>query len=148
MAALLRFLLVAALACVAVLAAIADVRGAASPPIVTVVRDGGFCPDAWIECRPVFRISDTTISSPGYVTRKLTRSDRAKLLHAIARISPAYLRAHPFRGTCPVAYDGAQSIYRFRGFRTPLATCDYELEGLQAVRVTERLLASLQRARY
>ena len=150
MAALLRFLLIAALACVAVLAAMSDVRAAASPPIVTVVRHGGLCltPAGGMECRQGLRITDTTISSPGYVTRRLTRRDRAELLYAIARISPAYLRAHPFRGTCPVSYDGEESIYRFRGFRKPLASCAYKLGGLQAVRVTERLLASLKRTRY
>jgi hypothetical protein len=144
MAALLRLLVIAALACVAVLAAMADVRAAASPPIVTVVRHGGLCLTraGAMECRHVFRITDTTISSSGYVTRRLTRRERAELLYAIAQISPAYLRAHPFRGTCPVAYDGQESIYRFRGFRKPLASCAYELGGLEAVRVTERLLAS------
>ena len=143
MAALLRFLLIAALGCVAVLAAMANGRAAASPPIVTIVRHGGLCltPAGGMECRQVVRITDTTISSRGYVIRRLARRERAELLRAIARIRPAYLRAHPFRGMCPVAYDGQESIYRFRGFREPLASCAYDLGGLQAVRVTERLLA-------
>ena len=144
MAALLRFVLIAALGYVAGLAAMVNVRAAAPPPIVTVVRHGGLCltPAGGMECRQVLRITDTTISSRGYVIRRVTRRERAELLRAIARIRPAYLRAHPFRGTCPVAYDGQESIYRFRGFRQPLASCAYDLEGLQAVRVTERLLGS------
>ena len=145
---LLRLLLIAALGGVAVLAATVD-GGAAPPPIVTVVRHGGLCPNpagGGIECRQVLRITDATISAPAHVSRRLTRRERAELLRAIAHISSAYLRAHPFRGTCPIAYDGPESIYDFRGFGEPLASCTYDLRSLQAVRVTERLVATLKRA--
>jgi hypothetical protein len=56
----------------------------------------------------------------------------------------AYLRAHPFKGTCPTAYDGAESTYRFRGFETALPSCTYDLSGVEAVRLTNRLLATLK----
>ncbi len=63
---------------------------------------------------------------------------------AVAALNRPYLRAHPFRGTCPTASDGIESIYRFRGFAPILASCTYDLHGVQAVRLTERLLAKLR----
>ena len=51
---------------------------------------------------------------------------------------------HPFKGTCPTAYDAPESIYRFRGFTPSIPACKYDVHGLQAVRLTERLLATLK----
>ena len=116
---------------------------AAAKPIVTVVRHGGLCVTG-TECRSVLRIGDTTISGDGYVSRRLKLSDRVALLRAIKTLDLGYLRAHPFKGTCPVAYDGQESTYRFDGFARPLASCTYDLRGVQAVRLTERLLATLK----
>src|ERR1700752_4488082 len=84
-------------------------------PIVTVVVHGGLCYPGG-ECRTVFRISDTRMTAPGYVPRRLAASERAALLRAIGSLRLAYLRAHPFTGMCPTAYDATESIYRFRGF--------------------------------
>ena len=89
----------------------------------------------------MFRISDTTISGGGYPPRRLLPAKRLALLRAIRAIDPAYLRAHPFRGTCPTAYDGPESVYRFRGLERPLASCAYDLRGVKAVRLVEQLLA-------
>jgi hypothetical protein len=116
---------------------------AAPQPIVTVMRHGGLCA-AGSECRSLLRIGDSTISGQGYVSRPLSRSARAALLRAIAKLDAAYLRAHPFTGTCPTAYDGAESIYRFRGFAHALPSCTYDLRGVEAVRLTNRLLATLK----
>lgn len=113
------------------------------PPIVTVVRHGGLCLSG-SECRQVFRITDRTISAPGYVPRRLPAADRIALLRAIEALNMPYLRAHPFKGTCPIAYDGSESIYRFRGFARPLPSCTYDLRGVRAVRITERLLGTLR----
>src|SRR5262245_45519957 len=111
-------------------------------PIVTVVRHGGLCVTG-SECRFVMRITDTVITGQGYVSRPLSPSSRTELLRAIAKLKPAYLRAHPFKGTCPTAYDGTESIYRFRGFAHPLPSCTYDVGGVEAVRLTERLLSTL-----
>lgn len=118
-------------------------RSASSQAIVTVVRHGGLC-STGMECRSVLRITDTAISGQGYVTRRLTPAARTRLLRAVRRLDPAYLRRHPFKGTCPVAYDGTESIYRFRGFARPLASCTYDLSGVAAVREVERLLGTLE----
>ena len=112
-------------------------------PLATVVRHGGLCVSG-SECRSTFRITDTTISGGGSNPRPLRVGDRRALLRAIERLDPAYFRTHPFTGTCPTAYDGTETIYRFRGFALPLASCRYDLRRVEAVRVTERLLATLR----
>ena len=84
--------------------AVSAFASASSPalpqPIVTIVRHEGLCAGG-SECRPVLRITDTAISGDGYLPRRLEPSARAALLRAIARLDLAYLRAHPFTGTCP-----------------------------------------------
>jgi hypothetical protein len=112
-------------------------------PLVTVVRHGGLCISR-TECRSTFRITDATISGDGFKPRRLRVGERAALLGAITKLDRGYLRTHPFTGTCPIAYDGTESIYRFRGFKLALASCRYDLGGVEAVRRTERLLKTLQ----
>jgi hypothetical protein len=116
---------------------------AAARPIVTVVRHGGLCVSR-TECQATLRISDTTISGDGYVSRRLKPSEKLALLRAIGTLDLAYLRAHPFTEMCPTAYDGSESVYSFRGFTRPLASCVYDLREVRAVRLTERLLATLR----
>jgi hypothetical protein len=128
------------------------VGAAASPavfkpatPIVSVTRHGGLCVTGR-ECRSTLRIDDTTISGGGYVPRRLNASERVALLRAIRRLDSQYLQAHPFAGTCPTAYDGSESLYRFRGFPRVLASCTSDLRGVAAVRLAERLFATLRPA--
>ena len=45
---------------------------------------------------------------------------------------------------CPTAYDATESIYRFRGFARDVASCTYDVRGVKAVIVTDRLLAKLK----
>ena len=93
------------------------------------------------------QIDDTTISGDGYASRPLKASDRIALLCAIGTLDAKYLRAHPFAGTCPTAYDGSESIYHFRGVPRALASCTYDLRGVAAVRLVERLLGTLRPTR-
>jgi hypothetical protein len=128
----------------AALSSISIDSGAASRfPIVSVTRHGGLCVTG-SECRATLQIGDTTISGDGYRPRRLETRERSALLRAIHALDAQYLRAHPFAGTCPTAYDGSESIYRFRGFPRALASCTYDLRGVQAVRLTERLLGTLR----
>jgi hypothetical protein len=117
---------------------------ATSGPIAVVVRSGGLCPSGR-RCRTVFRITDTAIKADGYVSRPLRRAARAELLRAIDSLDLAELRAHPFKGTCPTAYDGGESVYSFRGFHHRIASCTYDLRHVRAVAVADRLLAQLKR---
>jgi hypothetical protein len=116
---------------------------AAPQPIVEVVREGGLCPSGG-ECRLVLRITDTTISGQGYSPPRLSRSARSTLLHAVAALSWAKLRARTFEGTCPTAYDGTEAVYRFRGFSQALSSCRYDLRRVEAAQWTERLLATMK----
>jgi hypothetical protein len=95
-------------------------------------------------CRSVLRITDTTISGDGYRSRPLTSASRRALIRAIGELDTGYLRRHPFRGACPTVYDGPESVYRFRGFASSLPACKYDVRGIPAVRLTERLLATLE----
>ena len=119
---------------------------ASSGPIVSVLRHGGLCAPG-NECRSTLRISATTISGDGYAPRRLNDGDRVALLRAITTLDLKDIRAHPFHGTCPTAYDGTESIYRFRGFPSALASCTYDLRRVEAVRIVERLLGTLRPAR-
>jgi hypothetical protein len=111
-------------------------------PIVVVVRHGGLCVTGR-ECRSELRIDDATVSGEGYRSRPLAASERAALLRAIGKLDLRSIRAHPFTGTCPTAYDGSESIYRFRRFPRALPSCTYDLRRVEAVRLVEKLLASL-----
>ncbi len=112
-------------------------------PIVVVTRHGGHCVTG-TECRSTLRIDDASISGDGFVPRRLKASERHALLRAIGKLNAKVLRARPFTGTCPTAYDGTESIYRFRGFPRSLPSCTYDVQGVEAVRLTERLLGALK----
>ena len=102
----------------------------ASAQLVTVVRHGGLCPSR--ACGATYRIT----------AKSLTGSERQRLRRAVAALDWKQIRAHPFKGTCPLALDGQETIYRFRGFPHELASCRYDLRTVRAVRLTERLLRS------
>jgi hypothetical protein len=115
----------------------------ANQPLVTVTSHGGLCATG-SECRSTARITDTTISRQGFVSRPLSRSARTMLVRAIAALRIVAVRAHPFKGTCPTAFDGQELVYRFRGFPYPLASCKYDLRRVHAVAITDALLVTLK----
>jgi hypothetical protein len=134
-----RFQLLA-LMLLALAAATAGSASAASTPqvLVTVSARGGFCPPSM--CKWSARITTTTISATDHRSRRLTLAERRALSRAITRLHPASLP--PFKGTCPIAYDGQERIYRFQGKRV-LRSCTYDLKNVHAVQLVDRLLASL-----
>jgi hypothetical protein len=138
-----RTLVALVLAAAVLAAAGAAFTEAATGPLVVVVRQGGLCVTG-SECRSVLRITDTTISGDGYRPRPLSPVARRSLIRAIGELDAGYLHRHPFKGTCPTAYDAPESIYRFRGFVPSVPSCKYDLRGIPAVRLTERLLATLK----
>jgi hypothetical protein len=121
-------------------------------PITTVVQHGGLCYRgtglAGTECRSTVTITDRWISAPGARRRALKKTERAHLLSAIGQINADYLRTHPFRGLCPTGVDGLESIYRFRGFGRQLASCTYDLSGVRAVTLVNRLISQLGARRW
>ena len=128
--------------CLVVLAAgAAGTATATTPPprlLVAVNATGGFCPPNM--CHWSARITTTTISAENRRARRITAAERAALTQAIARLKVATLPK--FKGTCPIAYDGQELHYRFRG-KPELRSCTYDLRRVRAVQLVDRLIASL-----
>ncbi len=94
-------------------------------------------------CHWSARITTTTISAEGRRARRITAAERAALTQAIARLKVATLPK--FKGTCPIAYDGQELHYRFRG-KPEVRTCKQDLRRVRAVQLVDRLIASLARS--
>ena len=125
---------------VAVTAA-AGSAGATTPTpqlLVAVSATGGLCPPSM--CHWGAKITTTTISAEGRRSRRITAAERAALTQAIARLRVATLPK--FKGTCPIAYDGQELHYRFRG-KPEIRTCKQDLRRVRAVQLVDRLIASL-----
>ena len=131
-------LLALALVVLAVSAAGSAAATATPQLLVTVSASGGLCPTH--VCHWGGRITTTTISADGRRSRRITAAERLALTRAITQLQPASLP--PFAGTCPIAYDGQELTYRFRGKRV-LRSCTYDLRHVKAVQLVDRLLASL-----
>ena len=106
--------------------------------LVAVSASGGMCPPSM--CHWSARITTTTISAEGRRSRRITVAERRALLLAMSQLHPAALPK--FTGTCPIAYDGQELHYRFRG-KPEVRTCRYDLRRVRAVQLTDRLIASL-----
>ena len=91
-------------------------------------------------CHWSARITTTTISAEGRRSRRITVAERSALTQAIARLKVATLPK--FKGTCPIAYDGQELHYRFRG-KPEVRSCRYDLRRVRAVQLVDRLIASL-----
>jgi hypothetical protein len=125
---------------VAVTAAAGSVGATTPTPqlLVAVSATGGLCPPSM--CHWGAKITTTTISAEGRRTRRITAAERAALTQAIARLRVATLPK--FKGTCPIAYDGQELHYRFRG-KPEIRTCKQDLRRVRAVQLVDRLIASL-----
>jgi hypothetical protein len=106
--------------------------------LVAVSARGGLCPTHI--CHWGGRITATTISADGHRARRLRSAERSALTRAMAQLKVASLPK--FTGTCPVAYDGQERIYRFAGKRV-LGSCSYDLRHVKAVQIVDRLIAGL-----
>ena len=106
--------------------------------LVTVSATGGLCPPSM--CHWGARITTTTISAEGRPSRRITVAERRALALAISQLKPASLPK--FTGTCPIAYDGQERHYRFRG-KPEIRTCKQDLRRVRAVQLVDRLIASL-----
>ena len=91
-------------------------------------------------------ITDRWITATGYRRHALKPAERTLLLSAIGQIKADYLRKHPARGLCSAVTDLPEVIYRFRGYGQPLASCTYDLSGVRAVTIVNRLISQLERS--
>jgi hypothetical protein len=123
-----------------VLAAAGSATATTQPPslLVEVSATGGLCPPSM--CHWGAKITTRTISAEERRSRRITAAERAALTQAIAQLRVAALQK--FEGTCPIAYDGQELHYRFRG-KPEIRTCKYDLKRVRAVQLVDRLLASL-----
>lgn len=90
-------------------------------------------------------ITDRWITAAGYRRHALKPPERTLLLSAIGQIKADYLRKHPARGLCSTVADLPEVIYRFREYGRPLASCTYDLSGVRAVTLVNRLIRQLDR---
>ena len=125
---------------VVMVACLAGSAAATTTPqvLVRVSATGGLCPPSM--CKWGARITTTTISAEGRRPRRITVAERRALLLAMKQLEPATLPK--FTGTCPIAYDGQERHYRFRGKRE-IRSCTYDLRRVKAVQLVDRLIASL-----
>src|SRR5690242_6653216 len=126
---------------VVALTAAAGSAGATTPTpqlLVAVNATGGLCPPSM--CHWGAKITTTTISAEGRRPRRITAAERSALTQAITRLRVATLPK--FKGTCPIAYDGQELHYRFRG-KPEIRTCKQDLRRVRAVQLVNRLIASL-----
>ena len=117
-------LLVLALIVVVVAATAGSANAVTQPQLLVAVNaTGGLCPPSM--CHWSARITTTTISAEGRRSRRITPcrapgadgSDRANSAPRRCRSSPV---------SCPIAYDGQERNYRFRGKRE-IRSCTYDL---------------------
>lgn len=103
-----------------------------SPALVEIVQRGGLCSYGGCKSVTVVR-SDGSVTSTtnGESTRKqLTAAQLGGLQSAIHGASFAAIKARPFKGTCPTAYDGMETIYTFHlpSGDQVLASCTFAID--------------------
>jgi hypothetical protein len=121
----------------------AGARTPAAPvtALVDIRYSGGLCVSgATCEAR-VRLLPDGRLLRDGKLLRVVSATRVTALRKAIARLDLDDVRAHPFTGTCPIAYDGQEATYRFRGVDAALRSCRWDLERVPAVQLVGRTLA-------
>ena len=101
-------------------------------PIVTVQMRGGMCPEAMCDNTVVLE-RNGKVHSAAKPPNDLGRVDGqalAALSAAIQATDWATLKAHPFTGECPIAFDGQELIFEFSvGTGTQrIASCEVEID--------------------
>ena len=117
-------------------------RAAVLPPgvLADVLYEGGLCVTGGVCMTRVLVLQDGRVRWPERNGTRLSPTQIRALRRAIAAIDMRAVRAHPFTGVCPTAYDGTEAIYRFRGPTPALRSCRYDLTRVGAIRLLERLL--------
>jgi hypothetical protein len=105
---------------------------APSGPLVTIETRGGECPEGACGSTVVID-ADGRIHETAPAPLELgTLSDMTveALATEIAKADFAELKSRPFTGTCPVAFDGQETIYTFVTSSGPerIASCEVEVD--------------------
>ena len=105
----------------------------ANATLLTIRSDGGMCMNGgcWSEQQIKVDGSFTTTDSTG-TTRNgtLDVTKVAELTEQIAATDFEHLKAQPFTGTCPVAFDGQEHTYTFQTMSGPqtIASCKVAID--------------------
>lgn len=100
----------------------ADPKIGAHDTILTIRTRGGHCMDGecWSEKQIKADGSFTAADSTGAQKNGRLDADRvAELIQQIAATDFVQLKAQPFTGTCPIAFDGQEYIYTFQTLSGP-----------------------------
>jgi hypothetical protein len=104
-----------------------------SPWALTVFSHGGLCPDG--ECTLSIAVSDEGgfVYAPRFGDVEVGTIDRdlvEGLSEAAADTDFAAIRAVPFTGTCPIAFDGMENVYTFyvAGAEEVVASCEHAID--------------------
>lgn len=100
----------------------------AQDTILTVRAEGGMCPNGGCWSEKQIKADGSFTSSDFTGATKNGTLDAAKvaeLTQQIADTDFAQLKAQPFTGTCPLAFDGQELIYTFQTLSGPetIASC-------------------------
>ncbi|MFH0750694.1 MAG: hypothetical protein V2B17_02550 [Chloroflexota bacterium] len=104
-----------------------DVRDDA--PLVTIETRGGLCADGECHGVTVIRVDGSVALGGGGVAR-MPEAVVGPLRAVIAATDFRGLRAVPFEGVCPVAFDGIETVYTFETAHGPerLASCETAMD--------------------
>lgn len=126
--------------------------GAAAPaPVVAVLtHEGGMCRYGQCRTTTTFRADGSFSRESPKATPYTGKVDVAlvNILRAqIARADFAGLKARPFTGTCPTAWDGQEDIYVFKTARgeETLRSCKYVLDPKHPLLAAARRLEEASR---
>ena len=104
-----------------------------SPWALTVFSHGGFCPEG--ECTILVAVSNAGgfVYAPRFGDSRVGTIDK----DLVERLSSASqdadfdaIRAVPFTGTCPIAFDGMENVYTFfvEGGEEVVASCAWQID--------------------
>lgn len=106
---------------------------AANATVLTIRREGGMCQygSCWFEQRispdGSYQVTDGTSTQKAGT---LDPTSTAQLVQLIAEANFDEIRAQPFEGTCPIAFDGQEVIYTFQTMSGPqtVASCQVAID--------------------
>jgi hypothetical protein len=113
-------------------------------PLVAVSYTGGLCVTG-APCESTTKIMPNgDVISNGELAHNISAAEAQALLSNIARADYGSMRQKPFPGTCPIAYDGQEKIYKFyvAGREEVLPSCTYDIESLPLIKLVDAALSS------
>jgi hypothetical protein len=101
-------------------------------PLVTVSMEGGMCPEGACASSVILE-RDGRVHSAAKPPNNLGRASAeamATLTAAVQATDYAAIRARPFTGICPIAFDGQELIFEFSvgGGTQRIASCEVDID--------------------